>query len=73
MPEPSRVIVTSALTGAIHTPWMSPHLPVTPDRIAAEGYADEAGAAILHAHARVLETGRSDESFEAFARFVPPL
>ena len=69
-----RVIVTCALTGAIHTPSMSPHLPATPDAIVAEGVrAAEAGAAILHVHARDPETGRPDQSVEAFAEILPQL
>ena len=69
-----KVIVTAALTGAIHTPSMSPHLPVTPDEIVAEGVrAARAGAAILHVHARDPETGRPDQSPEAFARILPRL
>ena len=49
----SKVIITCAVTGSIHTPTMSPHLPITPDEIAADGVAAaEAGASILHLHAR---------------------
>ena len=48
-----KVIISCAITGSVHTPSMSPHLPVTPDQIAAEAIAAaEAGAAILHLHAR---------------------
>jgi uncharacterized protein (DUF849 family) len=67
----NKVIITCAVTGAIHTPSMSPYLPVTPDQIvdAAIGAA-EAGAAIVHLHARNPETGRPDQSPEAFGRFV---
>ncbi|MBV8565095.1 MAG: 3-keto-5-aminohexanoate cleavage protein [Methylobacteriaceae bacterium] len=67
-----KVIITCAVTGAIHTPSMSPHLPVTPDEIvdAAVGAA-EAGAAIVHLHARHPQTGRPDQSPEAFGRFLP--
>ncbi|EAR51119.1 hypothetical protein OG2516_18155 [Oceanicola granulosus HTCC2516] len=69
-----KVIVTAALTGAIHTPGMSPHLPVTPEQIVAEGRrAAEAGAAILHIHARDPESGRPDQSVEAFGRILPAL
>lgn len=69
-----KVIVTAALTGAIHTPGMSPHLPVTPEEIIAEGRrAAEAGAAILHIHARDPESGRPDQSIEAFGRILPAL
>ena len=67
----NKVIITCAITGAIHTPSMSPHLPITPDQIveAAIGAA-EAGAAIVHLHARNPETGRPDQSPEAFGKFV---
>ncbi len=72
MAASSKVIITCAVTGAIHTPSMSPHLPVTPDEIveAALGAA-EAGAAILHLHARDPETGKPDQTPEGFARFLP--
>ncbi|PRY22203.1 uncharacterized protein (DUF849 family) [Aliiruegeria haliotis] len=74
MSKSRKVIVSCALTGAIHTPSMSPYLPVTPDEIIAEGQrAVEAGAAILHVHARDPETGRPDQSVEAFARILPAL
>ncbi|RIX98466.1 3-keto-5-aminohexanoate cleavage protein [Aureimonas flava] len=67
-----KVIITCAVTGAIHTPTMSPHLPITPDEIAADAIgAAEAGAAILHLHARNPENGRPDQTPEAFARFLP--
>lgn len=66
-----RVIITCAVTGAIHTPSMSPHLPVTPDEIVAESLAAaEAGAAIIHLHARDPETGKPDQSPEGFERFL---
>ena len=67
-----KVIITCAVTGAIHTPSMSPYLPVTPEEIAdaALGAAD-AGAAIIHLHARDPETGKPDQTPEAFARFLP--
>lgn len=68
----NKVIITCAVTGAIHTPSMSPYLPVTPDEIASEAIAAaEAGAAILHLHARDPETGKPDQTPEAFARFLP--
>jgi uncharacterized protein (DUF849 family) len=72
MAESRKVIITCAVTGAIHTPSMSQHLPVTPEQIAdaAEGAA-EAGAAIVHLHARNPETGRPDQTPEAFGRFLP--
>lgn len=67
-----KVIITCAVTGAIHTPSMSPHLPVTPEEIADAAIgAAEAGAAIVHLHARDPVTGRPDQSPEAFARFLP--
>ena len=68
----NKVIITCAITGAIHTPTMSPHLPITPEQIADSAIgAAEAGAAIVHLHARNPETGRPDQSPEAFMRFVP--
>ena len=68
----SKVIITCAVTGAIHTPSMSPHLPVTPDEIARAAIeAAEAGAAIVHLHARDPGTGKPDQSPEAFAPFLP--
>ena len=67
-----KVIITCAVTGAIHTPTMSPYLPITPDEIAKEAIAAaEAGAAILHLHARDPETGKPDQTPEAFQRFLP--
>ncbi len=66
-----KVIITCAVTGAIHTPSMSPYLPVTPDEIAEAAIgAAEAGAAIVHLHARDPETGKPDQSPEAFGRFL---
>ncbi len=62
-----KVIITCAVTGAIHTPSMSPFLPITAEQIAdAAVEAAEAGAAIVHLHARDPETGRPDQSPEAF-------
>ncbi|MYZ49584.1 3-keto-5-aminohexanoate cleavage protein [Propylenella binzhouense] len=67
-----KVIITCAVTGSIHTPSMSPHLPVTPEEIVEQAVgAAEAGAAILHLHARDAETGRPDQTPEAFGRFLP--
>lgn len=72
MTADNKVIITCAITGAIHTPTMSPHLPVTPDEITREAIAAaEAGAAILHLHARDPETGRPDQTPEAFGKFLP--
>lgn len=66
-----KVIITCAVTGAIHTPSMSPYLPVTPEQIAEAAIgAAEAGAAIVHLHARNPETGKPDQSPEAFGRFL---
>ena len=71
MASPRKVIVTCAVTGAIHTPSMSPYLPVTADEIAEAAIgAAEAGAAVLHLHARDPETGRPDQRPEAFAPFL---
>lgn len=71
MAKNRKVIITCAVTGAIHTPSMSPHLPVTPDEIidAAVGAA-EAGAALVHVHARNPVTGQPDQSPEAFEPFL---
>ncbi len=66
-----KVIITCAVTGAIHTPSMSPYLPVTPEEIIADSLAAaEAGAAILHLHARNPLDGRPDQSPEGFAPFL---
>jgi len=63
----SKVIITCAITGAVHTPSMSPYLPITADEIARSAIeAAEAGAAMIHLHARDPETGRPDQSAEAF-------
>ncbi len=66
-----KVIITCAVTGSIHTPSMSPHLPVTAAEIAdAAVGAAEAGAAIVHLHARNPQDGRPDQSPDAFRAFV---
>jgi len=71
MAKPSKVIITCAVTGAIHTPSMSPHLPVTAQEIADAAIgAAEAGAAIVHLHARDPVTGKPDQSPEAFMPFL---
>jgi uncharacterized protein (DUF849 family) len=68
------VIITCAPTGGIHTPTMSPHLPVTPDEIAAASLdAVDAGAAIVHLHARHPETGKPDPRPELFLDFMPKI
>ncbi len=71
MAKNRKVMITCAVTGAIHTPSMSPHLPITADEIidAAVGAA-EAGAALVHVHARDPKTGRPDQSPEAFEPFL---
>jgi uncharacterized protein (DUF849 family) len=67
-----KVIITCAVTGGIHTPTMSPHLPVTPDEIAASAIeAAEAGAAIIHLHARNPQTGRPTQNSDIFMEFLP--
>jgi len=72
MAKARKVIVTCAVTGSIHTPSMSPFLPVTPDEIAAAAIgAAEAGAAILHLHARDPEDGRPTQDPAVFQRFLP--
>ena len=69
---PKSVIITCAPTGGIHTPTMSPHLPVTPAEIATASIeAAEAGAAIIHLHARNPETGKPDPRPEVFRQFLP--
>ena len=71
MAKSRKVIITCAVTGAIHTPSMSPHLPVTPQEIADAALgAAEAGAAVVHLHARNPKTGQPDQSPEAFLPFV---
>ncbi len=67
-----KVIITCAITGAIHTPTMSDALPVTPDQIAAEAIAAaEAGAAIIHLHARDPRDGRPTPDPAVFMQFLP--
>src|SRR6476620_3913587 len=66
-----KVIISCAVTGSIHTPSMSPHLPVTAQEIADSALcAAEAGAAIVHLHARDPVTGRPDQTPDAFAPFL---
>lgn len=67
----SKIIISCAITGSIHTPSMSPHLPVTAAEIAESALgAAEAGAAIVHLHARNPVDGRPDQSPEAFEPFL---
>lgn len=67
-----KVIISCAITGSIHTPSMSDALPITPDEIAQSAIeAAEAGAAILHLHARDPKDGRPSASAEVFGQFLP--
>jgi uncharacterized protein (DUF849 family) len=69
-----RVIVSCAVTGAIHVPSMTPHLPITPQEIAQGAIgAAEAGAAIVHLHARDPESGKPSHDPAVFAQFLPQI
>jgi uncharacterized protein (DUF849 family) len=66
-----KVIITAAITGSIHTPTMSPYLPITPKEIADEAVrAYEAGAAVCHVHARDPETGRPSPDLNLFKEII---
>ncbi|WP_425470253.1 3-keto-5-aminohexanoate cleavage protein [Sphingobium fluviale] len=68
----NKVIISCAVTGSVHTPTMSPHLPCTPNEIAADAIgAAEAGASILHLHARDPETGKPTADPNVFMQFLP--
>jgi uncharacterized protein (DUF849 family) len=68
----NKVIITCAVTGSIHTPTMSPHLPITPQEVAEQAIAAaEAGAAILHLHARDPKDGRPTPDPNVFMEFLP--
>ncbi len=70
----SKVIISCAITGAIHTPSMSDHLPITPEQIAQSSIeAAEAGAAIIHLHARDPQTGAPTPDPAVFMRFLPTI
>ena len=70
--QQNKVIITCAVTGSIHTPSMSPYLPITPDEIARESIAAaEAGAAIIHLHARDPKDGRPTPDPAVFMEFLP--
>jgi uncharacterized protein (DUF849 family) len=70
----SKIIISCAITGSIHTPSMSPHLPVTPAEIARQSIeAAEAGAAILHLHARDPDSGRPSADPAHFMGFLPAI
>jgi uncharacterized protein (DUF849 family) len=67
-----KVIITCAVTGSVHTPSMSPYLPITPDEIARESIAAaEAGASVLHLHARDPKDGRPTPDPAVFMQFLP--
>ena len=69
-----KVIITCAITGAIHTPTMSPHLPISADDIANDAIgAANAGAAIVHLHARNPEDGKPTQDPNVFAQFLPKI
>ena len=68
----SGIIITCAVTGSIHTPSMSPYLPVTAEQITEQAVgAAEAGASILHLHARDPETGQPSAAENHFMAFLP--
>ncbi len=70
----SKVVLSCAITGAIHTPSMSPHLPASPEAIRDSAIlAAEAGAAILHLHARDAADGRPNQDPELFRQFLPDI
>jgi len=69
-----KVIITCAISGAIHTPTMSPHLPITADEIADSAIgAAKAGAAIVHLHAREPGNGKPTQALKAFESFLPKI
>ena len=70
----SKIIISCAVTGSIHTPSMSPHLPVTAEQIAEQSIgAANAGAAILHLHARNPRTGRPSAAVADYMAFLPAI
>jgi uncharacterized protein (DUF849 family) len=70
----TKVVISCAITGSIHTPSMSPHLPVTPDQIAVAAIdAANAGAAIVHLHARKPTDGSPSQDPDLFRQFVPKI
>ncbi|WP_213881447.1 3-keto-5-aminohexanoate cleavage protein [Pseudomonas sp. dw_358] len=74
MSKSKPIIITCAVTGAIHTPSMSPYLPITPDQIAEAAIgAAQAGASIVHLHARDPEDGKPTQDPEMFMRFLPQI
>ena len=74
MDSTNKIIITCAITGSIHTPSMSPYLPVSPEEIAEAGIAAvEAGASILHLHARDPKDGRPTQDPKVFQKFLPTI
>lgn len=74
MKQAEKVVITCAITGSIHTPTMSPYLPITPEHIAREAVAAaEAGAAIVHLHARNPEDGSPTADPDVFMQFLPEI
>jgi len=72
MAAKGKVIITCAVTGSVHTPTMTPYLPITPDEIAhAAIEAAEAGAAVIHLHARDPKDGKPTPSADVFMEFLP--
>ncbi len=72
MKRAEKVVITCAITGSIHTPTMSPYLPITPEQIADEALAAaQAGAAIVHLHARNPDDGRPTADPDVFMQFLP--
>jgi uncharacterized protein (DUF849 family) len=68
----TKVIITCAVTGAIHTPSMSEYLPITPKEIAEQSIAAaEAGASIIHLHARDPQNGQPTPDPKVFMQFLP--
>ncbi|WP_436643596.1 3-keto-5-aminohexanoate cleavage protein [Microbaculum sp. FT89] len=72
MKKQDKVIITCAVTGSIHTPTMTPHLPITPGEIAEASIgAAEAGASIIHLHARDPQDGKPTPDPDVFMQFLP--
>lgn len=70
----SKVIITCAITGSIHTPSMSPYLPITPEQIARSAIeAAEAGAGVVHLHARDPQSGMPSQDPRLFEQFLPQI
>src|SRR3712207_2827637 len=68
----AKIIITRAVAGAIHTPSVSNRLPISPQEIADQAIAAaEAGAAILHLHARDPDDGRPTPDPAVFMQFLP--